>query len=326
MATSSFRLLTTRQLGELPPAENLCGTRFMARGLNVVFGPSGTYKSFYVLGQALRIAQSLPVVYVAAEGSSGLSNRVTAWSEYHQLPSDNLHFICEEVNLRDDLTVQRLIQSIKPLKPKLVVFDTLARCLVGGDENSAKDVGLAVHNCSRVQRHFNTAISIVHHSNKADRGERGSGAFRGAPHVMIEVSTSGDGMVRASCSKIKDSDPWEPDVLTFRSVGQSGLLVPVTEAFLVSLRLTPTEKSILGFVSLSIFESDGPQVQQLMNALNISERHVYRVLSGLKNRGLIDRGNKGFPVVLTDMGKEIILTFTDISLPVAQPVAEFEVD
>lgn len=326
MATSSYRLLTTKQLDELPPTQNLYGTRFVARGLNVVFGPSGTYKSFYVLGQSLWVAQSVPVVYIAAEGSSGLSNRVAAWSEHTGLPSDNLHFICEEVNLRDDTAVGRLMETIKPVKPQLVVFDTLARCLVGGDENSARDVGMAVHNCARIQRRFSTAISAVHHSNKADRGERGSGALRGASDLIIEISASGDGLIRASCSKTKDSEPWEPDCFTFHPVGKSGVLIPASEAILISLRLTPIEKQILEFIGLSIFESAGAQVQQIINALNISERHVYRLLSGLKNRGLAERGKTGFPVGLTDMGKEIVLTFADKSLLSTQTVADVEIE
>ena len=324
MATSSFRLLTAKQLRELPPAENLCGTRFVARGFNVVFGPSGTYKSFYMLGQSLHVAQYYPVVYVAAEGSAGLNSRVAAWSDYYKSSTDNLHFICEEVNLRDDKVVSSLIETIKPIKPQLVVFDTLARCLVGGDENSAKDLGMAVHNCARIQRAFSTAVSLVHHSNRADRGERGSGALRGASDVMVEISASGDGIIRASCSKTKDAEPWEPDCLTFRAVGDSGILVPATESSLVSLQLSQTEKAVMEFIGLSIFESAGAQVQQIINALNISERHVYRLLSGLKNKGMSVRGKTGFPMELTDIGKEILLTFADksyLSLQTTEPTS-----
>ena len=294
----------------------------------MTFGPSGTYKSFYMLGQALQVSQELPVVYVAAEGSSGLSSRITAWSEYTGLQSDNLRLVCEEVNLRDDTVVGRLIQSLMPINPKLVVFDTLARCLVGGDENSARDVGQAIHNCSRIQRAFTAAVSLVHHSNKADKGERGSGALRGASDCMIEIATSGDGLIRVSCSKVKDAEPWEPESYTFRSINGSGVLTPATEAILISLRLTPIEKQILEFISMSIFDSVGAQVQQIINALNISERHVYRLLSGLKNRGLAERGRQGFPIELTDMGKEIVSATTDISRPISQSVdtPEFDLD
>ena len=298
----------------------------MARGLNVVFGPSGTYKSFYVLDQALRIAQHFPVVYVAAEGSSGLSNRIAAWSEHYQQGSDNLHFLCEEVNLREDSTVNLLMEAIKSVKPRLVVFDTLARCLVGGDENSAKDIGLAVHNSSRIQRRFSSAVSLVHHSNKADRGERGSGALRGASDSMVEISASGDGLIRAACSKTKDSEPWEPDCLTFRSVAHSGVLVSASEVQTLSLRLTPIEKDILNFMGLSVFDSIGAQVQQMVNALNISERHIYRLLSALKNKGLAEHVRKGLPMGLTDMGKEIVLTFTDKSMLGMQTIGDVEVD
>lgn len=326
MANPPLRLIRADQLNTLPPTEILSGTRFVARGLNVVFGASGAFKSFYVLDAALRTAQSLPVAYVAAEGAGGLNARVSAWCKYHKLPPGDLHFICEEVNLRDTAAVNRLGLTLNPIKPKLIVIDTLARCMVGGDENSARDVGMAVNGCSSIQRAFSSAVTVVHHANKADRGERGSGALRGAADTMIEVAAGGDGLIRASCSKTKDAEPWETENLMFHQVDRSGVLIPASDSLLVSLRLTPVEKQIMEFLGLSVFDSIGAQVQQVVNALNISERHVYRLLSGLKNRGLAQHVRKGMPMNLTEVGMDILRSFADKSLPVSEPPLNIEVD
>lgn len=326
MANPPSRLLTADELDALPPTEHLGETRFVARGLNVVFGASGAFKSFYALGVALKVAQTLPVAYVAAEGAGGLSKRVKAWRTYHDSSPGNIHFFCEEVNLRDTASVNKFGQLLNPVKPKLIVIDTLARCMVGGDENSAKDVGLAVHGCSLLQRAFSTAICVLHHSNRADRGERGSGALRGAADVMIEVVSGGDGLIRTSCSKDKDDAQWESENFIFHQVDRSGVLIPASDSMLISLKLTPAEKQIMEFLGLSVFDSIGAQVQQVVNALNISERHVYRLLSGLKNRGLAQHAKKGMPMNLTEVGMEILRSFADKTLPISETIGRVEVD
>lgn len=326
MANPPLRLIRADQLNTLPPTEILSGTRFVARGLNVVFGASGAFKSFYVLDAALRTAQSLPVAYVAAEGAGGLSARVSAWCKYHNSPPGDLHFICEEINLRDTTAVNRLGLALNPVKPKLIVIDTLARCMIGGDENSAKDVGLAIHGCSSLQRAFAASLCLIHHTNKADRGERGSGALRGAADLMIEVVATGDGTIRVSCSKTKDAEPWETEDLNFHKIDTSGVLVPATDFDTVAINLTQLEKSIMEFLALSVFDSVGAQVQQVVNALNISERHVYRLLSGLKNKGLARNVSKRQPMLLTEVGMEILTTFADKTLPISEPPLNLEVD
>lgn len=326
MPNPPLRLIRADRLSELPATEILGGTRLVARGLNVVFGASGAYKSFYVLDIALRIAQSTPVAYVAAEGAGGLNGRVSAWCTYHDCPPGDLHFICQEVNLRDSTAVSDLARALSPIKPKLIIIDTLARCMIGGDENSAKDVGLAIHGCSSLQRAFSSSICLIHHTNKADRSERGSGALRGASDSMIEIVSGGDGLIRALCSKTKDAESWEPENLAFHQIERSGVLIPASESMLLTLKLTPAEKQIMEFLGLSVFESIGAQVQQVVNALNVSERHVYRLLSGLKNRGLARHAKRGLPMNLTEVGMDILRSFADKALPIIQADINIEVE
>lgn len=301
---SSIRLISLDQLQQLPPTEIISGTRLVARGLNVVFGPSGAFKSFYTLDAALTIAQSASVVYVAAEGAGGLFKRVSAWCEYNALPAGQIHFICEEVNLLEPACVAALIKLIKPVNPENVIFDTLARCIPGGDENSAKDMGLVVRNSALIQRQVDTAITWIHHSNRAERGERGSGAIRGAADAMIELSASGDGIIRLSCSKLKDDEPWEPEELRFYPAGNSGVLVPSDSG--LSSNLSAIELRILNFLALEIFDPSGARANQIVNALGVAERTVYHTLSHLKRELQIVHDNKGDPYRITELGKDTI--------------------
>ena len=57
-----------------------------------------------------------------------------------------------------DLFIQRIIS----LSPKLVIGDTLARCMPGGDENSAKDMGLLVEHTDKVRRRVDCTFMWAH--------------------------------------------------------------------------------------------------------------------------------------------------------------------
>ena len=300
---TSIQLLSPSALAGLPPAEPLENTKFIARGFNVVFGPSGAYKSFYVLGECLQIAQTQPVVYVAAEGSSGLFKRVAAWCKHTGQEPGNIHFICQEISLLDIAHTRQLITAITPLKPAFIVFDTLARCIPGGDENTARDMGLAVRHSALIQRELDCAVAWIHHSNRADKGERGSGATRGAADAMMELTSPGDGIIKLTCSKMKDDEPWPTEELQFHKIDDSGVLIPATG--ILTSSLSDQEKRIIEFLALDVFETSGANARSMVAALNIGERYLYQILSRLKRAGYIDQDKKGDPYYLTVEGAHL---------------------
>jgi predicted transcriptional regulator len=301
---SALQLIPAVRLADLPPTKHLGNTKFIERGFNIVFGASGAFKSFYVLDAALWISQTAPVVYVAAEGTGGLNRRIVAWSEYFQKPFDNLYFICQEVNLLQSAQVKDLINAIKPVAPIMTVFDTLARCIPGGDENTAKDMGIAINHSAAVQRQIDCAVTWIHHTNRAERGERGSGSMRGAADTMIELTANGDNVIRVICSKLKDEEPWPVEELQFQPIGDSGVLLPNDGQ--ATAKLSSQELQILEFLSLEVFETSGARAAQIVNSLNISERHIYRMLSHLKHELTLTHDSKGDPYRLTDKGKTLI--------------------
>jgi len=54
-------LIHLDDLQKLPPIDWLPETHIVAQGLNVLFGDSGAYKSFYALDGALRVAKTATV-------------------------------------------------------------------------------------------------------------------------------------------------------------------------------------------------------------------------------------------------------------------------
>jgi len=233
---------------------------------------------------------------------------VAAWCEFNDLRPAQSRFICEEVNLLNQSSVKALIDHCLPIQPALIIFDTLACCIPGGDENSAKDMGIAVRNSRIIQRTLNSAIIWIHHTNRAERGERGSGAIRGAADAMIELTANGDNIIRVSCSKLKDDDPWLTEEYRFQPVLNSGVLLPA-DGYNAD-QLSAQEVRILEFLALDVFETAGAKAIQIVNGVNIPERNIYRILSHLKRELHIQHDSKGDPYRLTETGKKLVLQLT----------------
>src|SRR5438034_1345408 len=69
----------------------------------------------------------------------------------------------------------------------LVGVDTLARCFVGGEENSAKDMGLFVAGLDRLRAATGAAVLVVHHTGRESGRERGSTALSGAVDTLMVI-------------------------------------------------------------------------------------------------------------------------------------------
>lgn len=311
MSKPPLRLISAAQLKELPPTERLGLTKYVARGLNIIYGPSGCYKSFYALDASLRIAQSQPTIYVAGEGVGGLHRRVEAWCDHNKLGPGQAYFLDHAINLREGSAVDEFCRAAYQIKPALITFDTLARCIPGADENSARDMGLAVHGNDTIRQRLDTTCVWIHHANKAERSERGSGAVRGAADNMIEIFPNGDGSIRVTCSKSKDEEHWIDEQFSFLPVLESGVLIP-TNGY-AALQYSELEVRILEFLALETFRDYGAKAIQLVSALNIPERTLYRLLSHLKTDCQIDQGKRGDPYCITEDGRTTLRQYTATS-------------
>lgn len=76
-----------------------------------------------------------------------------AWKVRWQtkIADGDMEILPKPVNLTNTSDVAALAQLITQNSYGLVVFDTLARCMVGADENSAKDCGEVVDALTRLR-------------------------------------------------------------------------------------------------------------------------------------------------------------------------------
>jgi hypothetical protein len=91
----------------------------------------------------------------------------------------------------------------------LIVWDTMARSMIGGDENAARDVGLAIAAADYLAEPHQAARLFVHHTGKNGEEERGSSALRGAADTLLALKPYEPGL-RLTCEKAKDSEAFEP--------------------------------------------------------------------------------------------------------------------
>lgn len=218
---SRFDLWTVDQLAQKVPPADLIKEVVTANGLCVIYGQSGHGKTFVMLDMALSIATGMewmnefevkqgPVIYVAAEGMFGVVKRVEAWKKQHDV-SDVEHFyvVPTAINLLTP-EVEEFAKVVEqmPEPPVMIIFDTFARSMVGGDENAAKDVGRAVAAVDSLREQTGATVVLVHHTAKHNPVERGSSALRGAADTMIKVRH--DGNIVITCDKQKENDAFFP--------------------------------------------------------------------------------------------------------------------
>lgn len=194
--------------------------------LGMIFGASGTYKSFLAIDHALHVAHGInwatrktveaPVVYLAAEGGAGIYRRVQAWHKHHELEfPDNFHVCISPLVLSIERHVDLLVKAIEKMakKPRLIYIDTLSQTF-NGEENSASDISnyLRLIN-SNIRSHFNCTVIVIHHSgHAASERPRGSSAITANVDFMIGVykPDPAQAIARVDVIKQKDGDKLPP--------------------------------------------------------------------------------------------------------------------
>ena len=182
----------------------------------VFYGASGSGKSFFVFNLVAAIARGIAwrghkttkarVLWIAAEGQEDMRKRVHGYCMAEGIKPEELDmkFISDAPNLRELADVKALVKQIKKHGEfDLIVIDTLAQVMPGGNENSGEDMGMVMGHCKEITRHTGAMVSPVHHSGKDEsRGARGWSGLRAACDFEFEVIRADEDRV-ATVTKMK---------------------------------------------------------------------------------------------------------------------------
>jgi hypothetical protein len=206
-----------------------------ADSIGMLFGGSGTFKSFIALDAALHVAHGLPwmgrkttkgpVIYIAAEGGAGLWPRIEAWHQARNLSWAQVPLFV--VPQAIDLTVDawRVVDAAQLLgvSPAMVVVDTLSQTYAG-EENSANEMAAYLRELgARFRRLWACSVLLIHHSgHSATERPRGSSAIRANVDYLLGVCRDEKEMLATvNCVKQKDGELFE-DATFSMTVAQLG--------------------------------------------------------------------------------------------------------
>jgi hypothetical protein len=217
-------LIVGPDVKELPKPEPLIEGMLDRNSTTFLFGPSGCGKTFVALDWAMHVATNTwwngayvepgKVLYVVAEGVTGFGQRVEAWEKHHPcIAPAALMCLPMATNLfrpgpGGETAMEQLAAE---LEPELIVFDTLSKCWVGAEENSARDMGIVLDRLERVRRASGATILGLHHTGKDEtRGLRGSidksKNHAGEGRADLRMIVSAESMVLVPSDRVDDSD------------------------------------------------------------------------------------------------------------------------
>lgn len=183
-------------------------------GLTLLYGHPGTYKSFVAVSWAVSIAAGKPwyedahttdrgtVVYIAAEGNAMIGHRVReakrALGIHEPIPLLIYPAAVQLMTVLQGQKTEELEEFVREMlvavgeagyePPKLIVVDTLARNMLGGDENKQQDANAFVAGADYIREQVEgCSVLLVHHAAKKGVGPRGSSVFLGAVDGAYEA-------------------------------------------------------------------------------------------------------------------------------------------
>ena len=272
-------IMTIQDIMMMPPTPWLIQDFIPENSMTMIYGSPGSGKTFLALDMALHIAHNKEwhgknvrpglVIYIAGEGVGGLRKRLKAWNQAHKNePGLGLRIVPLPIGLLDEDEIQALIQTIQQIKNdldvRLVVFDTVARCMAG-DENSAQDMGLAIKAMDKIRETFKCAVMPIHHSGKdRDRGARGSTALIGAVDVSLRVDRQDD-ILLLSTEKQTDAEAQEQVVFHSRVI-----TLEENEEYDLSEPETSIVLSLHTDQDVKLYNSLTPPQRMVFNALQMA--------------------------------------------------------
>jgi len=320
---SPWTPLRTIRVGEVLPlgessARWLIEELWSARAVGVLGGPPKSCKTWLAVDLALSVASGTkalgrysvrepgPVLFFAAEDALALiRERFEALSSQRGLALETLEVLLVDVpvlRLDREEDQNKLSETLRLKRPKLLVLDPLVR-LHALEENSASEISGLLSFLRHLERKYEVAILVVHHTRKSAGG----------------AGQGGQGLRGSS-----DIHAWGDSNLYLRRA-RDGLLLtvehrshPAPLPILVRLETKPlphlevsskevSEESADPFaeeVFWCLKNAPGPlRLEDLRQQLSVRKQRIVEALRELTDTGRVERSQEGF-VCLRSPGED----------------------
>lgn len=215
-----YKILSANTLSQRPPGDWLVKGVIPLADILVMFGPSGSGKSFVALDVAASIARGIPwrerkakkgrVLIIAAEGGTSFGKRLKAYAQHHNIsPADlDIGIIIAAPNFMQKDEIIEIVSAIRNAGgADLIIADTFAQVTSGANENAGEDMGLALANAKALREATGAPVMLIHHAGKdVSRGARGWSGIKAAVDAEIEIIKHESGGREIFISKMKDGE------------------------------------------------------------------------------------------------------------------------
>ena len=258
-----------------------------ASGLGQVFGCSHVGKSFLLIDLACHVAlgwdwhgykvRQAPVLYIAAEGVSGLKLRFRAWFQAHNVaPPENLRIRTIPANLTAAESTAAIAERMAklPERPGLVLIDTFATNYGPGSENDSEAMSAALAGLQTLRG--GGLVLCAHHTGHGDKTRsRGHSSLFAALDVELQVTQDAERRIKVGHTKLRDGEKIET--------------IAAFELQKVSLPWVDEDGTPLG--SAVLVKTDAPDTAMHSERLPASQRIALDALrTALVEHGTEDKG------------------------------------
>jgi len=308
------------------PREDIVERLFSVGSVDLVVGEGGAKKTWAMLDAGVCVAQgtmwlgfetqqSAVLLIDEESGPRRLARRLGQVLRGHGAgPQTPISYVTlAGFNfLQGQEDANELQKLIVLTRARLVVIDALSDVMLGGDENSVRDVAPVFHRLRQVAEATGAAIVVIHHCNKSG-SYRGSSAMHGAVDLMLMVdSKPSESYIAFNVEKARDVEPhkfaaaanwvqgetWQDDLFN----------LTCASAIQGSDTYSKAERYVLRYLEE---HGDSAMTDVKSHADSCSEESARRAVYSLADKQRIQRknsGGHGAPAIYGLLDSEVELT------------------
>ena len=305
------------QVGQIPlepqPRRWLIEGLWGASAVGFIGGPPKCCKSYLGLELAVAVASGTPalgqhpvlehgpaLIYLAEDTLCAVRQRVDGLAKHRALQLENLavHVItAPRLRLDQAIDRQRLFETARRLRPRLVLLDPLVR-LHGIDENHATEVAQLLSALRDLQRRLDVAVILVHHTRKfvpagtqAGQGLRGSTDLHAFGDSNLYLRRVRDGLLALSMEHRAAAAP-QPVHLRLITDDDDAIHLKVTEE---PAETRVHQRQDLADAVLKALAGNSSMTRQVLRQhLAVKNQTLGQTLEQLQRAGKIERCSQGW--------------------------------